>query len=442
LLEKEIMSTAKAKGFQRFILDESFSGVVLLAATAIALIWANSAIGESYDRLWSDTYFTIGVGSFELSKPLYYWINDGLMAIFFFLIGLEIKRELLVGDLSSMQKAGLPLVAAVGGMVVPALTFMIFNFNDEVYRNGWAIPMATDIAFALGILAMVGKRVPIGLKIFLTALAIVDDLGAVLSIAIFYTDTIQWLYLGIAFGALIILFLLNMAGVRQVWVYLVIGFFAVWLPLLLSGVHATIAGVLVAFTIPTKRKIRARIFGSQLSNMISTFDSLKDSPDKRIMSHDQLETMDEIKEICKKAESPLQRIEHRLKPFALFVIMPIFALANTGLPFSFADSVEVVKHPVFIGIVLGLVLGKSLGIFGFSWLAIRLKWLKLPDGVSNQQMFGASLLAGIGFTMSLFITDLAFHGDALQIIAKKGIFLASLLAGIVGFIWLRVVSKN
>ncbi len=436
------MSTAKAKGFQRFILDESFSGVVLLAATAIALIWANSAIGESYDRLWSDTYFTIGVGSFELSKPLYYWINDGLMAIFFFLIGLEIKRELLVGDLSSMQKAGLPLVAAVGGMVVPALTFMIFNFNDEVYRNGWAIPMATDIAFALGILAMVGKRVPIGLKIFLTALAIVDDLGAVLSIAIFYTDTIQWLYLGIAFGALIILFLLNMAGVRQVWVYLVIGFFAVWLPLLLSGVHATIAGVLVAFTIPTKRKIRARIFGSQLSNMISTFDSLKDSPDKRIMSHDQLETMDEIKEICKKAESPLQRIEHRLKPFALFVIMPIFALANTGLPFSFADSVEVVKHPVFIGIVLGLVLGKSLGIFGFSWLAIRLKWLKLPDGVSNQQMFGASLLAGIGFTMSLFITDLAFHGDALQIIAKKGIFLASLLAGIVGFIWLRVVSKN
>ncbi len=414
----------------------------MLAATAIALIWANSAIGESYDRLWSDTYFTIGVGSFELSKPLYYWINDGLMAIFFFLIGLEIKRELLVGDLSSMQKAGLPLVAAVGGMVVPALTFMIFNFNDEVYRNGWAIPMATDIAFALGILAMVGKRVPIGLKIFLTALAIVDDLGAVLSIAIFYTDTIQWLYLGIAFGALIILFLLNMAGVRQVWVYLVIGFFAVWLPLLLSGVHATIAGVLVAFTIPTKRKIRARIFGSQLSNMISTFDSLKDSPDKRIMSHDQLETMDEIKEICKKAESPLQRIEHRLKPFALFVIMPIFALANTGLPFSFADSVEVVKHPVFIGIVLGLVLGKSLGIFGFSWLAIRLKWLKLPDGVSNQQMFGASLLAGIGFTMSLFITDLAFHGDALQIIAKKGIFLASLLAGIVGFIWLRVVSKN
>ena len=436
------MSNTKAKSFLKFIQDESFSGVVLLAATAIALIWANSGLAHTYKELWSDTYFTIGIGSFELSKPLYYWINDGLMGLFFFVIGLEIKRELLVGDLSSIQKAGLPLVAAIGGMLVPALLFMVFNFDDETFRNGWAIPMATDIAFALGILAMLGKRVPIGLKVFLTALAIVDDLGAVLSIAIFYTDSIEWLYLGLAFGALAVLFILNFMGVRRVWLFIVIGILAVWLPLLLSGVHATIAGVLVALTIPAKRKLRAHLFGDQVKKLIADFDSSKDSPDKRIMNHHQLETMDEIKEICEKAESPLQRIEHGLKPFALFIVMPIFALANTGMPFSFAGSGEIISHPVFIGIFVGLIAGKSLGIFGFSWLAIKLKWLKLPVGVTKSQIFGVSILAGIGFTMSLFITDLAFHGNALQIIAKKGIFLASLIAGIVGYVWLRVTTKN
>lgn len=436
------MSNSKTKGFLKFIQDESFSGVVLLAATALALIWANSALADTYQKLWSETYFTIGFGNFELSKPLYYWINDGLMAIFFFVIGLEIKRELLVGDLSSLQKAGLPLVAAIGGMLVPALIFMAFNFDNETFRNGWAIPMATDIAFALGILAMLGKRVPIGLKIFLTALAIVDDLGAVLSIAIFYTDSIEWIYLGVALAALIGLFALNVMGVRKVWIFLLIGVLAVWLPLLLSGVHATIAGVLVAFTIPAKRKLRARLFGVKLKEIMVDFDAQKDSADKRIMSHHQLESMDDLKQICEKAESPLQRIEHGLKPFALFVIMPIFALANTGMPFSFSGSGDIVTHPVFIGIFFGLVVGKSLGIFGFSWLAIKLKWLKQPAGVSTTQIFGVSILAGIGFTMSLFITDLAFHGDALQIIAKKGIFMASLLAGIIGYIWLRASSKS
>ena len=432
----------KDKGFSGFIKDESFSGVILLLATAAALIWANSGLADSYHQLWSKTYFSISLGDFELSKPLYYWINDGLMAIFFFVIGLEIKRELLVGELSSLSKAGLPIVAAVGGMVIPAAIFMVFNHGDETYANGWAIPMATDIAFALGVMALLGKRVPLGLKVFLTALAIVDDLGAVLSIAIFYTDSIQWTYLGIAFGALGLLFLFNSLGVRKVWVYLVIGLFAVWLPFLLSGVHATIAGVLVAFTIPSKRKLRARLFSAQLQDLISSFTTFKDSADKRIISHHQLDTITSMKEICDEAESPLQRIEHRLKPFALFLVMPVFALANTGIPFSFENSGEVIAHPVFNGIFFGLILGKSLGIFGLSWLAIRTGLVKIPSGVSMSQLMGAGLLAGIGFTMSLFITDLAFHGDALQIIAKKGIFIASLIAGIVGFIWLRIAGRK
>lgn len=324
--------TIKDKSFAGFIKDESFSGVVLLLATALALFWANSGWADSYHQLWSKTYLTFSVGSFELSKPLYYWINDGLMGIFFFVIGLEIKRELLVGELSSLSKAGLPIFAAIGGMVVPAVIYLIFNQGDEVYANGWAIPMATDIAFALGIMAMLGNRVPLGLKVFLTALAIVDDLGAVLSIAIFYTDTLEWTYLGIAFGALAVLFVLNFLGVRKVWVYLFIGLFAVWLPFLLSGVHATIAGVLVAFTIPTKRKLRARMFGAQLQDLIQSFSEFKDPADKRVMSHNQLDTISSMKEICDEAESPLQRIEHRLKPFALFLVMPIFCPGQYGDP--------------------------------------------------------------------------------------------------------------
>lgn len=436
------MSTIPKSRFQKFIHDESFSGVILLLATAIALWWANSGFSDLYTQIWSETYFKIGFGDALLAKPLYYWINDGLMAIFFFVIGLEIKRELLVGNLSSLRKSGLPIIAAVGGMVVPALIFIFFNRHDPVFRNGWAIPMATDIAFALGILAMLGKSVPLGLKVFLTALAIVDDLGAVLSIAVFYTDTILWTYLGIAGVVLLVLFGMNWAGVRKVWLYLLLGLAGVWYPLLMSGVHATIAGVLVALTIPANRKIRAKVFGDNMKSQMESFIQYFDSEDKRVMSENQMEAIEEIKTICEEAESPLQRIEHRLKPIALFVVMPIFALANTGILFSFADFKEVLVHPVFTGITMGLLAGKSLGIFGFSWMAIRLKWVTLPEGVKLSQIFGAAVLAGIGFTMSLFITDLAFHGDALQIIAKKGIFLASLLAGIIGFVWLRIASRN
>jgi len=286
-----------------------------------------------------------------------------------------------------------------------------------------------------------GKRVPIGLKIFLTALAIVDDLGAVLSIAIFYTDTIHWAYLGFAGFIIILLFVLNRVGVRKIWVYLILGLVGVWYPLLMSGVHATIAGVLVALTIPANRKIRSSVFGKNLKTLIVEYGKLFDSEDNRVMSGNQMETIGSMKRICEQAESPLQKIEHILKPLALFVVMPLFALANTGIHFSFQDVGEVIIHPVFTGIAFGLIIGKSLGIFGFSWLAIKLKWVEIPDGVRLKQLFGAGLLAGIGFTMSLFITDLAFHGDALQIIAKKAIFLSSLIAGLVGMIWLRIVSK-
>jgi len=326
-------------------------------------------------------------------------------------------------------------------MLVPALVYFSFNTQDEIFRNGWAIPMATDIAFALGILAMLGKRVPIGLKVFLTALAIVDDLGAVLSIAAFYTDSIQPTWLLIALGVFLVMMLLNYLGVRKVWVFLFFGLVGIWYPLLMSGVHATIAGILIAFTIPARRKISSGVFGRRLETEINRYRKYNESVDRREMSHEQIESIQTMKNVCEAAASPLLRIEHHLKPFALFVVMPIFAIANTGVILNFSDIGGIVQHPIFIGISSGLLLGKSLGIFGFSWLAIKLKLVQLPEGVKMGQLFGVALLAGIGFTMSLFITDLAFHGDQLQIIAKKAIFFSSILAGVLGFIWLKLSSK-
>jgi len=428
--------------FARFIKQESTSGILLIVVTILALIWVNSPWADSYHQLWSKTYFTIALGDFELSKPLYYWINDGLMAIFFFLIGLEIKREILVGQLATFKNALLPILAAVGGMVIPALVYLTLNFNNEEWRNGWAIPMATDIAFSLGVLALLGSRVPLALKVFLTALAIVDDMGAVLSIAIFYTDTIHLTWLLTATGVFVFLMLLNRLGVRNVWVYILIGVFGLWLPLLLSGVHATLAGVFLALTIPAKRKLDSRKFANQIRELASHYrvDVNDRKKSSMILSGEQLETIEEMKEACEKAESPLQRMEHQLKYPALYVIMPIFALANTGVPLSGTPIFGpdgFFAQPVALGILFGLVVGKPLGITLLTWIGLRAGVITLPADMTLRKVIGVGFLAGIGFTMSLFITDLAFHGEFLTELSKKAIFLASFISGLTGYLILR-----
>ncbi len=428
----------------KFIKQESSSGLILILVTVIALVWVNSPLADWYHQLWSKTYLTFALGSFELSKPLYYWINDGLMAIFFFVIGLEIKREILVGELSSLRNALLPVIAALGGMVVPALLYISFNFSDPEMSNGWAIPMATDIAFSLGVLALLGSRVPLAIKVFLTALAIVDDIGAVLSIAIFYTDTINLTWLLVSAGVFILLVILNRLNVRSVPVYMVIGILGLWLPLLLSGVHATLAGIMLALTIPAKRKLDSKKFTSQIRELINHYitDRGTNKEEGMILSGEQLQTLDEMKETCERAESPLQRLEHQLKYPAIFIIMPIFALANTGIPVTgvpiFAAGGEgFFSQPVALGILAGLIFGKPLGIWLFTWLAVRLKVVSLPKEITMRRILGVGFLAGIGFTMSLFITDLAFEAEEVKELAKKAIFLASLISGVTGYLLLR-----
>lgn len=430
------------KGLGRFINAESLSGLLLIAAAAIAVIWANSAFGDSYKLLWEKTYLTIGVAGAELSKPLYYWINDGLMAIFFFVIGLEIKREVMVGELSNIRKASLPIAGAIGGILLPALIYVGFNLGDPDTVNGWGIPMATDIAFSLGILALLGSKVPTPLKVFLTALAIVDDIGAIMAIAFFYTDHLSLVYLGISVGFLGVLALLNYLDVRNITAYLLIGIIGVWLPMLLSGVHATIAGVLLATTIPAKRKIDTKSFVNRIKSMMSEHEKLPAKDRPIMLSGEQLESIDSMKEVCEKAESPLQRIEGKTHKLAIFYIMPLFALANSGINFSAIEMGEVYVSPVGWGVFLGLLIGKPLGISLLSFISVKSGIAEWPRGIDLRHIAGVGLLAGIGFTMSLFITDLAFRSDQLMDVSKIAIFGASLLSGIIGYTVLNRFLKK
>lgn len=424
----------------RFINNESFSGVLLIAATAIALIWANSPFKDWYFQIWDKTYITFSFHDYSLSKPLYYWINDGLMTIFFFVIGLEIKRETVFGELSKPSKSMLPIMAAIGGMVIPALIYFLFTKGDATYTDGWAIPMATDIAFSLGILALIGRKVPFSLKIFLTALAIVDDLGAVLSIAIFYTDTIQLTYLIIAACTFVVMMMLNILGVRSLWFYGILAVFGLWLMLLLSGVHATIAGILTALTIPTNRRLDAGQFTSKLKVEANKFVKNINQNQSYLLSGKQMESIDKMKTYCQEVESPLQRVEHNLHNFSIYFIMPVFALANTGIILS--GNMDIWGQPIAMGIIFGLVFGKTIGIFLFSLLALKLKIAKLPEGVNLKHIIGAGMLAGIGFTMSLFITELAFHEDELIRIAKFSILVASLFAGVIGYLFIKFIKNK
>ncbi|HVM45149.1 MAG TPA: Na+/H+ antiporter NhaA [Candidatus Thermoplasmatota archaeon] len=378
--------------FQRFFRLQSAGGIVLLGATLLALAWANSPLGASYERLWQ-ARLAVGYGAFRLDKDLIHWVNDGLMAIFFLLVGLEIKRELLAGELSDRRRATLPFVAALGGMLVPASIFIFVTRGTPVV-GAWGIPMATDIAFALGALAALGSRVPTSLRVFLAATAIVDDIGAVLVIALVYTPSVGAIALLAAAGVLVVLGLLNRLGVTRIAPYALLGV-ALWIAILKSGVHASVAGVLLAFAIPARMRGEARA-------------------------------------VPLGGASPLLRLEHALVPWVAFGIVPVFALANAGVRIE-GDLAAALTSPLSVGIVVGLLAGKLIGILAFPWLAVRLRLTALPTGASWRHMTGVALLAAIGFTMSLFIAGLALEPADLAR-GKLAILVASTLAAVSGSI--------
>jgi len=423
--------------FQDFFRTASAGGIVLIVSTIVALAWANSPWGASYEHLW-ETRLTVGVPGFGLTYTLHHWINDGLMAVFFFLVGLEIKREVLAGELASVQRAALPAAAALGGMVVPALLYTLFNAGGAG-APGWGIPMATDIAFALGVLALLGPRTPLALKVFLTALAIVDDLGAVLVIALFYTEQIAWSALGMGALLLGVLVLLNRMGARHPITYTLVGML-VWLAFLKSGVHATVAGVLVAMTVPVRTRIDTHTFLDRGRKLLDAFDDTGEEGKRILTSHRQQAIIQNLETTCIQAQSTLQRMEDTLHDWVAFAIIPIFALANAGIRLE-GDLGAAFTHPVTLGVIVGLVLGKPIGITLFAWLSVRSGLAALPRGVTWGSIHAVSWLGGIGFTMSLFISALAFPPGALVAEAKIGIFTASILAGAVGWVMLRRAAK-
>jgi NhaA family Na+:H+ antiporter len=424
--------------FQNFLEKEASGGILLLIFTVLALVWANSPFSDSYFHLWH-TKLSIGLSNFNLNYSLHHWINDGLMAIFFFVVGLEIKRELLIGELSSLKKASLPIMAALGGMIFPALFYVVLNFGKEGI-SGWGIPMATDIAFAIGILALLGSKVPTGLKVFITALAIADDIGAVLVIAFFYTSNISIISLVFAGGVLLLLVVANFSGIRNLIVYSVLGII-LWLAFIFSGVHATIAGVLLAFTIPASSRINTAQFLSKGKKLLEDFDKAGEEGPNVLSNEERQGIVQNLEDNCEKIMTPLQRYEHKLHPWVSFFIMPAFAFANAGVIIS-GNFLEELTNPVSIGIVTGLFLGKQVGISAFSWLSVKLKFASLPIGVTWKQIYSGGILAGIGFTMSLFIANLAFNSEQLLTISKVGILTASLLSGLIGFIILRKSLTN
>ncbi|MCI4671230.1 MAG: Na+/H+ antiporter NhaA [Bacteroidia bacterium] len=426
----------------RFIKKEINSGIVLIAVSILAMIVANSQWAKGYFELFEDTYISIDFHLWSLKKPLHYWINDGLMAIFFFMIGLEVKREVMIGELSSFKKALFPMVGAIGGMLVPALIFFLININNPTYINGWAIPMATDIAFALGILALLRSQAPPELKVFLTSLAIVDDIGAVLTIAVFYTDDISLTYLLLAFGSWAFLLLLNTLRVRITWLYILIGILAVWYPLLLSGVHATVAGVMVALAIPLRRAAHRDEFISNVGAALNNFKNNSEGESIYTLNSNQYDAVEDIKEYSRKVSSPLQSMEHNIHEFTLYFIMPVFAFANTGIQLSTIELGELASNPLSQGIFLGLVAGKVIGILGFVFIFQKLKIINIPESLSWRHLLGGSFLAGIGFTMSIFISELAFHGDDLIPISKVSILCASIVAGVVGYLILKTAPSK
>lgn len=426
--------------FEEFIHRQTTTGLILMATAVLAVILANSPLAEPYQHLLH-TPLSLTVGTWQLGLSLHHLINDGLMALFFFVVGLELKREMLVGELAQPRQAALPIVAAIGGMLVPALIYYAFNPTGEAAR-GWGVPMATDIAFAIGALVLLASRVPKALITFLVALAIVDDLGAVVVIAVFYTEQLVPQALAAALALLGLLVAFNRGGIRASLPYFIVAVL-LWYALLQSGVHATLAGVIAAFTIPAHPKYDAALFSSRVKGLIAEFDR-SHQVDSNIMTNEALHSLAQTLERgAQKVGTPLQRLEHFWHLPVAFLVIPVFALGNAGIPLDFGNLGATLGHPVTLGVMLGLVLGKCAGITGASWLALKLGIGQLPADTRFSQIAAVSLLGGIGFTMAIFIAELGFATQPeLLVLAKTGILFASLLAGIAGFVCLWWLGRK
>ncbi len=425
--------------FEHFIHNETSTGLVLMLMTLFALIFANSPLEEVY-KAFFHTEIGFSFGSWKVYHSLHHWINDGLMAIFFFVVGLEIKREILIGELSQIKNAILPILAAVGGMIVPALIYTAFNYNG-IGKDGWGIPMATDIAFAISALVLLGKRVPPSLVTFLVALAIVDDLGAVLVIALFYTNDLNLIALSISLGIFVIMLLINKLDVRNMFVYFILAV-AMWFFMLDSGIHATIAGVLAAIAIPSKTRLNPLEFTKHIRNLLNEFDNYPIATDMT-MHEKQKAILQNIKDRIDAVTSPSARLEHTLHLPVSLVIIPFFALANAGINIEFASVHHLLQTPIALGIIFGLIGGKVIGIAGTAYIASKFNIAQLPQGSTMKQVVGIAFLGGIGFTMSIFISDLAFYDNESMVVqAKAGILVASILAGIIGYTILKISANQ
>ena len=426
--------------FEEFIHKQTTSGIILLSVTFIALIVENSPLRGAYEHLIHTT-FSLTIGSFILERSLAHWINEGLMTFFFFVVGLEIKREILVGELTSLKHAALPIVAAVGGMVVPALVYTACNVSGA-YSHGWGIPMATDIAFCVSALVVLGRRIPQSLTMFLVALAIVDDLGAVLVIALFYTSTINLSAIGVAAGMLFLLVLFNLLGIRKSIPYF-LGGIIMWVALFYSGIHATIAGILVAFCIPARARYKPVLFSERVAELMGKFSAANRPGETMLTNMQQYSVLKGLDEELNLAEPPLQRMEGTLHLPVALIVIPLFALANAAIPLDLGHMTATLLQPVALGIVLGLVAGKFIGITLFSWLVVKAGIAVLPQGVDMRHVAGVGLLGGIGFTMSIFIAELSFSSNyEMLVTAKTAIIIASFLSGVLGYCWLRFFSAR
>lgn len=426
--------------FEEFIHRQSTSGILLMFAAIIALFLANSRFAEGYQHL-IHLPAMVGIGDWGISMSLHHWVNDALMALFFFVVGLELKREMLVGELSDIKQAALPIVAAAGGMLVPALIFEAFNYGSDA-AHGWGVPMATDIAFAVGALALLGKRAPKALITFLVALAIADDLGAVLVIALFYTQNLamHWLVVALALTAVLMTF--NYVGIRNAIPYFVVAVF-LWYAMLQSGVHATLAGVIGAFTVPARSKYDPRLFADMVNQHIDRFIANRKQQDSLMTNNQLYSIVQNLEESVRGVQTPLQQLELTWHLPVAFLVIPIFAIFNAGIPIQIDSLSETFANPVMLGVMFGLLVGKFIGISGACWLAIRLGIAKMPSQTRFSQIAAVSVLGGIGFTMSIFIAELGFPGHPEHLLmAKTGVLAGSISAGLIGFIWLWWLGRK
>ena len=428
-VKKELVDIIFINPIQKITSQRTASGVLLFTTAIVAMILANSPLQDWYHSLW-DIHFKIGFGEYVIDKDLMHWINDGLMAIFFFVVGLELKREIISGELSKPRQAILPIGAAVGGMIFPALIYLFLNPSGEA-SNGWGVPMATDIAFVLGLLYILGNKVPVSLKVFLTALAIADDIGAVLVIALFYTSNIEITSLMFAAGFLLVMIVANKIGVRFSLFYAIVGIIGLWIAFLLSGIHATIAAVLAAMTIPASAKVPEDVFSKAMGSLTSKFKNLKQT-EKSTLTGEQVIVLQQMKNLNNSAIPPLQKLEHNMHPLVVFIVMPIFAFANSGVTIE-GNVFDLLLSPITLGVFLGLLIGKVVGVFVVSYILIKLKIAQLPVGMNKFHLFGAGVLAAIGFTMSLFISSLAFINPDSEMQAKIGVLTATLTASVLGY---------